>query len=230
MEPWHMVTRTILIPAAQVQREIARMSSMVDQAILDSTNALVANDHDLARRVSADDALLNQVRLSVEQHCYATLAAGPLLEEETRAVVGAVNIATNLERIGDHAAGNAHLVLSLNKQALAQSPIPSPIPIPPAISEMSEVAREMVEGAVIAFLTSNDLLAERTVRRGAEAGELYEQIYRALGGFLAEGLSQEQQALTLLWIAHNLERMADRAANICERTIFVATGELKEFR
>jgi phosphate transport system protein len=206
-----------------IQDEVVQLSASVTEAILSSVKALVERDELRARQVSADDAYLNQLRFIIEEHCYALLLHSPLPLEQLRAVVGMINVATNLERIGDYAAGIAHLVTQLTKK-------PGELVIPVALPPMAEVAREMVEGAVEAYLTDNDLLAESIVRRDREIDELQEQVYRELAITLGREPAGTDPSTLLLWVSQHLERIGDRAMNICERAIYVTTGELKEFR
>jgi phosphate transport system protein len=182
---------------------------------------LIERDETLARRVGADDVFLNDARLDIEESIAALLVSQPSTMSDRRLIVGAVNVVTNLERIGDHAAGIARLALRMNK-----APYPAAIRHIPL---MAETARELVEGAVQAFLAQDSRLAEEIVRRDREIDDLYEQIIQDLAPVLVNDPTNGDQAMLLMWAAHNLERIGERAANICERTIYVVTGELKEF-
>jgi phosphate transport system protein len=202
-----------------IQDEMVNLSRLVNQAILDGVRALVERDETLARRVGADDIFLNEARLHIEESCCALLAAPQ--SADPRRLVGAVNVVTNLERIGDHAAGIARLALRMKR-----APYPTAIRyLPP----MAETTRELVEGAVQAFVTEDVRLAEEVVRRDREIDELYEQVIQDLADLMISVPTSVEQAMLLMWAAHNLERIGERAANICERTIYVVTGELKEF-
>jgi len=208
----------------EVQSEIGQLASLAKRAIQESIRALVERNAELARKVSADDVYLNRLRLNIEERTYQLLGSHKFSEADLRVLVGAVNVATNLERIGDHAAGIAHLALMISKDDWRQLPAD----IAPTILEMADTVTEMLDSAVEAFLTRSELLAERIVRRDREIEAFQEQIYMMLvetGGTISS-VPQTQ----LLWISRNLERIGDRAANICERTIYVTTGELKEFR
>jgi phosphate transport system protein len=200
--------------------DIVQLSRMVNQAILDGARALIEHDETLARRVGADDVILNRARLTIEESCYTLLAMEPA-SADPRMIVGSVNVVTNLERMGDHAAGIARLTLRLNK-----GPYPTGFQY---IQAMAETARELVDGAVQAFVTQDHRLAEEIVRRDREIDELYEYVLRSLGDLMIGEPTAVEQAMLLMWAAHNLERISERAANICERTIYVVTGELKEF-
>jgi phosphate transport system protein len=204
-----------------IQIEIVHLSRLVNQAIIDALRALIERDEPLARRVGADDVLLNQARLGIEETIATLLVSSGSRIADPRMIAGAVNVVTNLERIGDHAAGVARLALRMNR-----APYPAAIRhIPP----MAETARELVEGAVSAFLAQDSRRAEEVVRRDREIDDLYEQVIHDLADLMVCDPAQGDPAMLLMWTAHNLERIGERAANICERTIYVVTGELKEF-
>ncbi len=199
--------------------ELIQLGEMVNDALIQSVKALINHDEALARAVSFGDDALNRQRYLIEERCYAALEhIQP--SDDPRVAVGMVNVATNLERIGDYAARIAHLTLELLRSKTAYT-------VPPMIPMMAEVARELVEGAVEAYLADNDLLAERVVRRDRELVELYEQTCRVLAQSGTEALPE---MLPMMWIAIHLERVGERAISICERAIYIITGEMKEFR
>jgi len=195
---------------------------MVDRSIIDSLRALVERNADLARFVSANDATLNEVRWNIEEHCDSLIATQQPNATDLRDVVGAVSVATNLERIGDHAAGIARLTLRMIDQPLLKPLVDIP--------QMAEIGREMVKGAVGAFIEHDAPLAERIVARDRDIDILHDRVYRELITFMTRDASTIERATFLLWVSHNLERIGDRAMNICERAIYAATGELKEFQ
>jgi len=196
------------------------LTSMTDRSIADSIKALVERNEDLARQVSVNDSALNDLRYTIEEHCYTLIATQQPNATDLRDVVGSLSIATNLERIGDHAAGIARLTLRMVNQPLLLPLVNIP--------QMAELGREMVKGAVDAFLSHDAALAERIVARDKDVDVLHEQVYRELIGFMTKDSTTIERATYLLWVSHNLERIGDRATNICERAIYAATGELKE--
>lgn len=205
----------------EVIDDLLRLASMVDQAISNSVQALVERNGDLAHQVSANDITLNDRRYSIEENCYKLIATQQPNATDLRVVVGAVSVATNLERIGDHAAGVARLTLRM----IDQPPLKPLIDIP----QMAETGREMVKGAVNAFANRDYALAERVIQQDRDVDRLHEQVYRELIGFMTRDPHTIERATFLLWVSHNLERIGDRSVNICERAVYVATGELKEF-
>ncbi len=203
-----------------IRDDLLRLTSMTDRSIADSIKALVERNEDLARQVSVNDSALNDLRYTIEEHCYTLIATQQPNATDLRDVVGSLSIATNLERIGDHAAGIARLTLRMVNQPLLLPLVNIP--------QMAELGREMVKGAVDAFLSHDAALAERIVARDKDVDVLHEQVYRELIGFMTKDSTTIERATYLLWVSHNLERIGDRATNICERAIYAATGELKE--
>jgi phosphate transport system protein len=206
---------------ADIRDNLLRLSSMADRAISDSLKGLVERNGELARHVSANDSVLNELRYSIEESCYTLIATQQPNATDLRDVVGAVSVATNLERIGDHAAGIARLTLRMIDQPLVKPLVDIP--------QMAQIGREMVKGSVDAFISHNAPLAEKIVALDKEVDALHGRVYRELIGYMTNDPVTIERATFLLWVSHNLERIGDRATNICERAVYAATGELKEF-
>jgi phosphate transport system protein len=216
-----MPTRVIFDRSlVEIRDDLLRLSSMADKSIALSMKALVERNADLARQVSADDALLNDVRFAIEEKSYTLIATQQPNATDLRDIVGAVSVATNLERIGDHAAGIARLTLRMVDQPLLHPLV--------ALPQMAELGREMVKCAVDSFLEHNADLAEKTVERDREIDALHEHVYRDLLDFMMKDPATIERATYLLWVSHNLERIGDRSTNICERAVYAVTGILKE--
>lgn len=205
----------------EIQDNLLRLASMADQAIAGSAMALTERSSSLAGQVSADDAALNRMRFTIEEECYQLLATQQPTATNLRVIVGTVSVATNLERIGDHAAGVARLTMRL-----ADSP-----PVKPMIElpHMAEIGRAMVRTSVDAFLKRDVALAEQVVARDQGIDQLHRHVYDDLIAIMTREPGTIERATYLLWISHNYERIGDRAMNIAERAIYVATGELKEY-
>jgi len=198
-----------------------RLASMADQAIANAVRALVERDGTLAATVSQNDAQLNTLRFAVEELSYQLIATQQPNSTDLRLLVGAVSVVTNLERIGDHAAGVARLALRF-----IERPLPKPLV---DIPEMALITREMVREAVNAFFARNVALAERVIARDKDVDALQSRVYRDLVAIMTANTNLIEVCTYLLWVSHNLERIGDRATNICERAIYVTTGELKEY-
>jgi phosphate transport system protein len=205
----------------EIRDDILRIASMVDRAIVDSIRALGDRDAELAKQVATNDETLNAIRYSLEERVYSALATQQPTGPDLRYLVAAVSVATNLERMGDHAAGIARLTIRMADQALIKPLVDIP--------RMAEIDREMVRQSVDAYLQRDVAKAEAVVKQDDLVNDLHLQIYRDLLALMMKDPTTIERATYLLWVSHNLERIGDRAKNICERAIYLATGELKEF-
>lgn len=212
--------RTERPPVNTLREHLIQLTALVSDAIIRGTEALVTQDAGLARQVSEDDANLNRVRFAIEEQTYAKLEAGHLADRDVRVVVSMVIISQALEHIGDCAANLAYLTLRTTGGANG-----TPKTINDELTDMARTAAEMVLAAVTAFVEGDARMAESAVRRDRELNDAYELLSNAI--MPADAL---ERRLTMLWAAHNLQQIGAHAATICERAIFVATGELKEFR
>ena len=205
-----------------LQDDLLRLSSRLDAAIERALQALVNRDLDLARRVVVEDEEINQLRYQVEEACFTTLATQQPAARDLRAVMAAFSIASDLERMADHAAGIATIAIRLGDEP----PLKPLIDIP----RMADVCREMVRLALGAYV-ARDLNQARAVAQMDDiVDNLYQQVFRELLTFMLEDPHTLARALPLFFVAHNLERIADRAVNVAERTVFITSGELKEFK
>lgn len=204
-----------------IRDDLLRLSSMVDCAIVDAMRALTDRNCDLATQVSINDEQLNSVRYSLEERCYSVIATQQPTGQDLRAIVGAVSVATNLERMGDHAAGIARLTLRMCDKPLLKPLVDIP--------QMAEIAREMIRSSLDAYLKRDLALAEKVVAQDQQINRLHDLVYEELLGYMMNDARTIERATFLLWVSHNLERIGDRSINICERAIYLATGELKEF-
>jgi phosphate transport system protein len=205
----------------EIRDDILRLSSMADLAIKTAVTALSERNCDLARRISADDEHLNAIRYSLEEKAYSAIATQQPAGHDLRYIVASISIATNLERIGDHAAGIARLVLRMCDQPLLKPLVDIP--------QMAEIARTMVKDSVKAYLQQDVKLAETVVARDIMVNELHQRVFNDLLAYMTRDPGTVERGTYLLWVSHGLERIGDRAKNICERAIYLTTGELKEF-
>ena len=203
-----------------IRSDILRMGSQVESAIERSTLALKNRDPQLAQQVINDDAEINSLRYAIEEHCLQLIATQQPAASDLRMVVAATHIAVELERIADHAEGTAVLV-----KRLADEPLLKPLIDIPA---MARIAEEMIHAALDAFVARNADAARKVAARDDEIDGLYQQVFRELLTYMLEDARNIGKATFLLWVAHNLERIGDRAVNICERVVFMATGQLRE--
>jgi phosphate transport system protein len=203
-----------------LRTSVVTMASMVDKAINTAVVALVQRDVSIAQQVVADDRAINEHRWRTEEHALLVIATQAPMASDLRMIAAVIHIVTDLERMADHAAGIAKIAL----QTADQPPLKPLVDIP----RMSEIARAMLHDTITAFIEDDQAAARAIVARDDEVDALYEQIYRELLTFMLADPTTIDQATHLLWVAHNLERIADRVTNICERVVFAATGQLEE--
>jgi phosphate transport system protein len=204
----------------EMQDDLLRLGDRVDQAIADAMRSLEQRDFDLARQVVAGDAEVNTLRFQIEENCLRLIATQQPAAGDLRAVVAAMNIVVDLERMGDHAAGIARTVLRMGDEPLLKPLIDMP--------RMAELCRQMLRQALRAFVDRDAEAALAVARQDDTVDGLYGQIFRELLTFMIEDPKTTTRALSLLFSAHNLERIGDRVTNIVERIVFMASGEMRE--
>jgi len=204
----------------EVEEDVLTMGNTVVNAIDRSMEALKKRDLNLAHQIIADDTQINRQRFSIEEKCVALIATQKPIESDLRIVVAVLNILTELERIGDYAEGIAKIVVMIGDEA----PLKPLIDIP----RMGEITRDMIKESVQSFATRDVELAMRIVSLDSIVDSLYDQVFRELLTFMMVDPKTTNRATRLIWIAHNLERAADRATNICERVVYTVTGKMEE--
>ena len=217
-----MTTRSAFDQELQELRDnVLRMGSMIDTAIGRSIQALKERDQSLAQQIIAEDEDINELRFKVEGDCVRLIARQQPAARDLRFIVAAMNIVLDLERMGDHAAGIATIVVRMGDEPLLKPLIDLP--------RMAQIAREMLRASLDAFMSETDEQEAMAITiRDEEVDQLYNQIFRELITFMIEDPRTVTRAMYLLFCAHNVERIADRVTNICERVAFVATGRMQE--
>ena len=204
----------------ELQDKVLAMGSMVEKAISLSMEAMKNRDLELAHGVAADDELINAKRFEIEEDCIRLIATQAPMARDLRIIVAVLNIIIDLERIGDHAAGNAKIAIMLGEEP----PLKPLIDLP----RMADKTADMLRRALDAFVKRDADAARAITVEDDEVDALYDQIFRELLYFMAEDPKTVSRATRLIWAAHNMERSADRVTNICERVVFVVTGRQEE--
>jgi phosphate transport system protein len=199
---------------------ILYLGGMVETAIEMSIQALREQDEDLARQVIAGDEEINDRRYDIEEQCVRLIATQQPAAGDLRAIVAAIHIVTELERMGDHASGIAELAIRLADQPHLKPLIDVP--------RMAEIDRGMIRASLDAYFKRDPALALETAKRDVEIDGLDDQVYRELLTYMLSDPTTITRATYLLWVTHNLERIADRVTNICERVIYMCTGKMEE--
>jgi phosphate transport system protein len=193
---------------------------MVEKAIYRSMEALKNRDLELAQRVIADDSEIDRKRYDIEEKCIELIVTQQPVASDLRIIVAVLNIIIDLERIGDHAEGIAKIAIMIGKEP----PLKPLIDLP----RMAQKTGEMLRRSLDAFINRDADAAREIVTEDDEIDSLYDQVFRELLTFMAEDPRTITRATRLIWVAHNLERSADRVTNICERVVFVITGKMEE--
>ena len=204
----------------RLQDELLVLGSMVEQAIIDSVAQLKRRDREGSRRLIQGDELVNRKRFAIESDCLVLIATQQPMAGDLRIIAAVLEIATELERIGDYAKGIARINLMIGDEPLVKPLIDVPI--------MADIARDMLHRALDAFVRQDAAAARAIPADDARVDMLYNQVYRELLDIIIADPRTIDGATHLLWVAHNLERTADRVTNICERVIFTVTGEMTE--
>jgi len=205
----------------QLTEEILLLNSQVENAVRDSVEALKYQDLRLARTVYNNDKLINEKRYLLESNCMSTIATQqPLAGHDLRLLASILEVAAELERMGDYAKGIAKICLMIDKKPLIKPLVDIP--------RMMDHSLNMLHRAVWAFVEGDIELAREIPKDDDEVDRLYNQVYQDLISVIITDPATIEQANHLMWAAHNLERLADRVTNICERTIYAVTGQIKE--
>jgi phosphate transport system protein len=190
--------------------ELLRLGDAVDRAIDRSIAALAGHDQPLAREVIDADQSINRKRYKIEEDCLIVFATQQPAAGDLRRIIAAMHVAGELERMADHAAGIATIVLQLAATA--------GLPLVHDLQQMAEATRRMLRSALNAFVLDNLELAQRAYDMDDEIDAYHQQIVRTALTYMMEDRSLVNPLTYLLWVAHNLERIGDRCTNLSERT------------
>ncbi len=204
----------------EIQDDILVMGSMVSKAILRSIEALKNRDLDMARQIIMDDQKINHKRFEIEEKCIQLIATQQPMASDLRIIVAVLNVISEVERIGDYAEGIAKIVIMIGDEP----PLKPLIDIP----RMAEQTVDMLRRSLDAFVNHDADTARKIATEDDLVDNLYNQVFRELLVFMMEDPRTVTRATRLIWVAHNLERGADRVTNICERVVFVVTGKMEE--
>ena len=217
-----MLRKTFENEIQQLKDDVLVLGSMVEQAILSSVEALKKRDVKASTEIFEADKEINAKRFAIENKLMILIATQQPMARDLRLLASCMEIISELERMGDYAKGIANINIRMGDTPLLKPLIDIP--------RMAEVGVDMLHIALTAFV-NEDVEAARSIPvRDDEVDELYNRVYSELMTFVHEDLKTMERANWLLWVAHNLERVADRVTNICERTVFIVTGEMSEIK
>jgi phosphate transport system protein len=203
-----------------LQDDLLLLGSMVEKAMAKALDALKRRDLDASQQVLNEDSLIDHKRFQIEEKCIDLIATQQPLARDLRILVTILHLAVELERMGDYAEGIARISLRMGEEP----PLKPLIDIP----RMGDLASSMLRRSLDAFVNRDVVAATEVCRSDDEVDALYEQVYRELLIFMFEDPKTVKRATFLLWVAHDLERLADRATNIAERVVYLVTGKMVE--
>ena len=202
----------------ELLEDLLEMGQMVADSIDRSIQALSKQDVDLAHQVIAFDDEINAIQHDIDEKCLVLIATQQPMASDLRVILAVSNIAAELERMGDYTEGIARLATKLAGQPLLKPLIDIP--------RMAEEGRRMLMASLEAFARQDAEAAAQIGDADDIVDALYDQVYRELLVYMMEDPRTITQATYLLWVAHNLERIADRTTNIAERVIFIDSGKI----
>ncbi len=212
--------KTFEFEIQKLKDEILSLGSMVEKALLDSIDSLKHRDIPRSQEIYDNDEEINKKRFKIERAVMIAIATQQPMAHDLRLLASLLDVAGELERMGDYAKGIAKINIIMGEQKLLKPLVDLP--------RMAEKSVDMLHRALTAFIEEDVKAAETIPEEDDVIDALYTQIYRELITYVMGDPSAIERSNWLLWAAHNLERVGDRVTNICERTIFVATGAMEE--
>lgn len=203
-----------------LHEDVVQLGDMVVSAINRSIEALKKRDVTMARQIMADDININNKRFEIEEKCLQLIATQQPMAKDLRTIIAVLHIVVDLERMGDYAEGISRVNILMGDEPLLKPLIDIP--------RMAQKAVEMLDRSLKAFIKEDVKEARQIPKEDDEVDALWNQVYRELVFFMIQDPRTITRATYLMWVAHNLERIADRATNICERVVFTATGKMEE--
>ena len=200
---------------------IIELASIVEGAILGSVTALAERDINKAKAIYEGDKNINEKRFELERQALIIVATQQPMATDLRRLSSIIDIAGELERIGDYAKGIARIAMRLGDNP----PLRQLVNIP----KMAELTADMLHRGIEAFVTLDEEAGLAIPREDDQIDVLYNLDYQELLELMINDRENIDRATFHLWVAHNLERAADRVTNICERTVFTTSGKLFEF-
>lgn len=203
-----------------IKDEVLLLGSMVEDAVIKSVQSLKVRDIKLAKKIYQQDIELNDKRFSIENAILIVIATQQPMARDLRQLAAMLDVISELERMGDYAKGIAKVTVKLENVDLK-------IPIN-EIEKMAELSIGMLHKALTAFINEDSKTAAQIPYEDDVVDHLYEDIYHHAVELMMTDPEKIDYSNLIMWVGHNLERLADRVTNICERTVFIATGELME--
>lgn len=203
-----------------LQTEVLLLADMVNKAIIRAVAALKDRDLAESKQLIAEDDHIDRKRYEIEDLCVDLIATQQPMAGDLRAIIALLHITVELERMGDYAEGIAKISLRMGNDP----PLKPLIDIP----RMAAKSSEMLQDSLTALTERDESRAKKVLDDDDEVDALYDQVYRELLLYMLQDPQSIERATYLLWAAHDLERIADRATNIAERVIYLVTGRMRK--
>lgn len=203
---------------SRLKEKLLEMSELVVKSIICSIQALVERKEEIAREVIASDEKINMLEVEIDDFSLRLLALYQPQAGNLRFITSVMKINNDLERMGDLAVNIAERTIEILKQPLLKPLIDIP--------RMAELTQRMLGDSLKAFVTGNSKLAKNVCERDDEVDNLNDQIFRELLTYMLQDPRNIQQAVDLILVGRNLERIADHATNICEDVIYMVDGRV----
>ncbi len=215
-----MARETFVRHIKDLENGLMNMGQTVIDAINQSVQALKERDMDRANRIIENDELINKRRGEIEEECIHLIALQQPVAADLREIIAILYVTTDLERIGDHAEGIAKIAVMLGNE----------LPVKPLVNIplMAEKATSMLKRSLESFVNRDAKAAAAICNEDDQVDKLYDKVYHELLNYMIADPKTISKATPLIWVAHNLERIADRVTNICERTVYLVTGSIHD--
>lgn len=204
-----------------LHRDLVAMGTLVEEAIHQSLKAVIEKDVALAEKVIAGDERINDLELKIEKGCFSTIALQQPLGSDLRRIGTMLKVATDIERMGDHAVSIAKSAIRLQQETYVKPLVDIP--------KLGEMVKKMVREALTAYISGDVEEAKRIAKADDEIDHLYRLIITDAISIMSSNEKLVNQGSQFLFIAQGLERIADHVTNICEWINYMKTGEIREF-
>ncbi len=200
--------------------QLLQLGGLVEKAVVAAMDALERRDIEASQRVVDEDDIIDEMRVDLEERCVDLIATQQPLAGDLRTLITVLHVAVELERIGDYAEGIGKISVMMGDEPPLKPLVDLPL--------MAERSMSMLRRSLDALMNRDVVAATEVCNDDDEVDELYDRVYHDLLDYMVKDPKTIRRATYLLWVAHDLERVADRTTNIAERVIYLVTGSLSE--